>query len=82
MRRLIAHLAHEKEVLSLTQKISEDAQEVMGKQQREYLLRQQLEAIRRELGETDETQAEAPQYRKRSTTRACRRRRASRRCAS
>ncbi len=64
MRRLIAHLAHEKEVLSLTQKISEDAQEVMGKQQREYLLRQQLEAIRRELGETDETQAEAPQYRK------------------
>jgi len=64
MRRLIAHLSHEKEVLSLTQKISEDAQEVMGKQQREYLLRQQLEAIRRELGETDETQAEAPQYRK------------------
>jgi ATP-dependent Lon protease len=64
MRRLIVHLAHEKEVLSLTQKISEDAQEVMGKQQREYLLRQQLEAIRRELGETNETQAEAPQYRK------------------
>jgi ATP-dependent Lon protease len=64
MRQLLAHLAHEKEVLSLTQKISEDAQEVMGKQQREYLLRQQLEAIRRELGETDETEAEAPQYRK------------------
>jgi len=64
MRRLIAHLAHEKEVLSLTQKISEDAQEVMGKQQREYLLRQQLEAIRRELGETDDAQPEAPQYRK------------------
>ena len=63
MRQLLAHLAHEKEVLSLTQKISEDAQEVMGKQQREYLLRQQLEAIRRELGETDETQAEASQYR-------------------
>ncbi len=63
MRRLIAHLAHEKEVLSLTQKISEDAQEVMGKQQREYLLRQQLEAIRRELGESDDTQSEAPQYR-------------------
>lgn len=63
MRRLIAHLAHEKEVLSLTQKISEDAQEVMGKQQREYLLRQQLEAIRRELGESDDTQSEVPQYR-------------------
>lgn len=64
MRRLIAQLTHEKEVLSLTQKISEDAQEVMGKQQREYLLRQQIEAIRRELGESDDTQSEAPQYRK------------------
>ena len=64
MRRLITHLSHEKEVLSLTQKIAEDAQEVMGKQQREYLLRQQLEAIRRELGETDEPEAEASQYRK------------------
>jgi ATP-dependent Lon protease len=64
MRRLIAHLSHEKEVLSLTQKIAEDAQEVMGKQQREYLLRQQLDAIRRELGETGEPEAEASQYRK------------------
>ena len=64
MRRLITHLSHEKEVLSLTQKISEDAQEVMGKQQREYLLRQQLEAIRRELGESDEGEAEASQYKK------------------
>jgi ATP-dependent Lon protease len=63
MDMLLAHLNHEREVLSLTQKIAENAQEEMGKQQREYLLRQQLEAIRRELGESDEQGAEAQQYR-------------------
>ncbi len=64
MRRLISHLTRERELLSLGQKITEDAQEEMTKQQREYFLRQQLEAIRRELGETDEAVAEAEEYRK------------------
>jgi len=39
--------------LSVTDKIREDVQEGMEKTQREYLLRQQLAAIRKELGETD-----------------------------
>ena len=64
MRRLIAHLTQEKQILSLGRKITEEAQEEMTKQQREYFLRQQLEAIRRELGETDETAAEVEEYRR------------------
>ena len=64
VRALITHLTREKELLSLGQKITEDAQEEMTKQQREYFLRQQLEAIRRELGESDESTAEADEYKK------------------
>lgn len=64
VRMLITHLTREKELLSLGQKITEDAQEEMTKQQREYFLRQQQEAIRRELGETDESTAEAEEYKK------------------
>ncbi|MGC8839093.1 MAG: endopeptidase La [Anaerolineae bacterium] len=64
MRRLIGHLTQEKEILSLGRKITEEAQEEMSKQQREYFLRQQLEAIRRELGEVDETAAEVEEYRR------------------
>ncbi|MCS7222485.1 MAG: endopeptidase La [Anaerolineae bacterium] len=63
MRALISHLTREKEVLSLGQKITEEAQEEMSKQQRQYFLRQQLEAIRRELGETDEQTMEIEEYR-------------------
>ena len=63
MRMLISYLRREKEVLQLGQKINEEAQEEMSKAQREYFLRQQLEAIRRELGETDEQTAEAEEYR-------------------
>ncbi|MBT0771840.1 LON peptidase substrate-binding domain-containing protein [Kineosporia sp. J2-2] len=44
-----AHLAE----MEVTGKIAEDVQEGMEKTQREYLLRQQLAAIRKELGEED-----------------------------
>jgi ATP-dependent Lon protease len=64
MRQLIGYLSREKEVLQLGQQISETAQEKMSEQQREYYLRQQLDAIRRELGEDDEQTAEAENYRK------------------
>jgi ATP-dependent Lon protease len=55
------HLGREREIMSIGQK----AQEAMSRTQREYILRQQLEAIRRELGETDEQSAEAAELRRR-----------------
>ena len=54
IRLLISHLSHEKEVLSLGKKIQTEAREEMDKAQREYFLRQQLKAIQKELGESDE----------------------------
>jgi ATP-dependent Lon protease len=63
LRMLIAHLAREKEVLAIGQKIQTEAREEMGKAQRDYYLRQQLKAIQRELGEADETQALIDEYR-------------------
>lgn len=62
LRVLISHLSHEKEVLSLGQKIQTEAQEEIDKAQREYYLRQQLKAIHKELGETDECQSITAEY--------------------
>ncbi|MFW6115148.1 MAG: endopeptidase La [Thermodesulfobacteriota bacterium] len=59
---LISHLSHEKEVLSLGQKIQSEAKEEMDKAQRDYYLRQQLKAIQKELGETDETESASSEY--------------------
>ncbi len=57
MQQLSTFLAHELEILELGKKIQSSAQEEMGKMQREYLLREQLKAIQRELGEESEEQA-------------------------
>jgi ATP-dependent Lon protease len=65
LRQLHGHLAHEVQVLELRQKISSEAQTEMSKQQREYLLRQQLRAIQQELGEQNPEQAEASELRDR-----------------
>jgi ATP-dependent Lon protease len=62
IRLLISHLSHEKEVLSLGQKIQTEAREEMDKAQREYFLRQQLKAIQKELGESDDETSEAGEY--------------------
>ncbi|HVP20174.1 MAG TPA: endopeptidase La [Spirochaetia bacterium] len=62
LRTIIAHLAHQKEVLSLGQKIRTEAKEEMEKEQREYILRQQLKAIQKELGDMDENQSIVTEY--------------------
>lgn len=62
LRAIIAHLSHQKEVLSLGQKIRTEAKEEMEKEQREYILRQQLKAIQKELGDQDENQSIVSEY--------------------
>jgi ATP-dependent Lon protease len=57
LEQLSSYLAHELEIFELGRKIQTSAQEEMGKVQREYLLREQLKAIQRELGEESEEQA-------------------------
>ena len=49
-----ANLARELEIMQLRSKIASEAQTEMDKQQRDYVLRQQMRAIQKELGE-DET---------------------------
>jgi ATP-dependent Lon protease len=63
MRKLISILAREVEVLELGQKIQSEAQSEIEQAQREYFLREQLKAIRKELGEADETTLEVQEYR-------------------
>jgi ATP-dependent Lon protease len=65
LKRLMAVLAREVEVLSLGQQIQQEARTEIDKVQREYFLREQLKAIQRELGETDEQAAEVEEFRKR-----------------
>ncbi len=64
MHMLIEVLAQEKEVLAIGQKITEETQEKLGKEQREFILRRQLDAIRKELGESDDEAADLENYRK------------------
>jgi len=64
LHKLIALLTREIEVLELGRKIQSEAQAQVEKMQREFFLRQQLEAIRRELGEADEHQMEVEEFRR------------------
>jgi ATP-dependent Lon protease len=54
---------HQVEILELGSKIQSQVKGDMDKSQREYYLRQQLKAIKEELGEKDETQVEIEEYR-------------------
>jgi ATP-dependent Lon protease len=65
LRMLSELLARELELVEIGSRIQSQVQSEMDRGQREYLLRQQLRAIQEELGEVDETQAEAAELRER-----------------
>ncbi|NTV81904.1 MAG: endopeptidase La, partial [Candidatus Aminicenantes bacterium] len=58
-----AFLARQVEILELKGKIQSEVKSEMDKTQREYILREQLKAIQRELGEDDPQQAEISELR-------------------
>jgi len=63
LRLLLGLLTKELEVLELGHKIQSEAQSEMEETQREYFLREQMKAIKRELGEADEQQMEVEEFR-------------------
>src|SRR5882762_2256948 len=63
LRKMHTYLTHELQVLELRNKIQTEARSEMNKEQRDYLLRQQMRAIQTELGEKDSEKAEADQLR-------------------
>ncbi|MFT7009747.1 MAG: ATP-dependent Lon protease [Colwellia sp.] len=63
MLKLIDLVQHEMEVLELGQKIQTEAHGEMAKAQREYVLRHQIKAIQRELGEENGQSIKVEEYR-------------------
>src|SRR5579872_7272694 len=65
LRMAHRYLSHEVQVLELKNKINTEARSEMTKEQKDYLLRQQMRAIQQELGDKGGEQAEAEQLRER-----------------
>jgi ATP-dependent Lon protease len=65
LRKLHDYLAHEVQVLTLRNQIADKAHSEMTKEQRDYMLRQQLRAIQDELGEQNPEKAEVEVLRER-----------------
>ncbi|HXU03554.1 MAG TPA: endopeptidase La [Polyangia bacterium] len=63
LRKVLGFLSRQHEVLKVREKINSQVQEEMGRNQREYVLRQQLKAIKEELGEIDETGGDLDDFR-------------------
>lgn len=64
IRQLLDLLSKEVRVLELTSKVQSEVNTELSKSQREYYLREQLKAIQRELGETDDRAEELDELRK------------------
>jgi ATP-dependent Lon protease len=65
LRKLVSFLTRELEMVQIGQKIQKQARSEIEKVQREYFLREQMKAIRSELGEGDEQAAEVEEFRRR-----------------
>ncbi len=63
LKQLSRYLVDELEVARLGKKLQADVKKEMDREQREYYLRQQLKAIRRELGEDDDRTLETEELR-------------------
>ncbi|MGB8658636.1 MAG: endopeptidase La [Candidatus Zixiibacteriota bacterium] len=64
LRKVLSHINREVEVLELSRRIQSQTASELGKTQKEYILREQLKAIQRELGEADERTAELDEFKK------------------
>jgi ATP-dependent Lon protease len=67
LQLLYGYLSHEVQVLELRQKIASRAQTEISKEQRDYMLRQQMRAIQEELGDKNPEKAELESLRERLT---------------
>ena len=56
--RVLGHLSHRIEVLRLSRDIGQRTKESMDERQREFVLREQMKQIQKELGETDQNAAD------------------------
>ena len=63
LREVLQHARETLAAMTLKQRIKDDVTEGMEQQQREYLLRQQMAAIRKELGDSDDEIDAADDYR-------------------
>ncbi len=65
LKQVLAQIDRENAALRIETEIKEKVQNEMGRTQRDYMLRQQLEAIRRELGESEEGEEGVEELRER-----------------
>ncbi len=64
LRKVLSQINREVEVLELSRRIQSQAASELGKTQKEYILREQLKAIQKELGEGDERTAELDEFKR------------------
>jgi ATP-dependent Lon protease len=65
LKRVLDEVARERDAVKVESEIREKVQSDIGKTQRDYMLRQQLEAIRQELGESEDSETEVAKLRAR-----------------
>jgi len=70
LRMTLKEIAHELEIINLGGKIQNEIQSKLSKSEREYYLREQLQAIRKELGETEDENVELDDLREKWSKKA------------
>jgi ATP-dependent Lon protease len=65
LKMVLEEIARERDAMKVESEIREKVQSDIGKTQRDYMLRQQLETIRQELGESEDSETEIERLRER-----------------